>query len=170
MTLFRVLIVDDDETIGNITCKALQSQVGPWGFYCDHNTSFPDAMERLKNNDYEAVMLDKSISGREGLDGLKEMMAAFPHLAIIIFTGDHSPDSLWQAQLNGAQYYVTKPPNIETLPRVIVSAIARQKAVNVLRSKIGNEKSARSKLDWTIIIGSITAAIASIIVAWIARR
>ena len=113
----RVLIVDDDEKLR----KLLQEYLEGYGFRV---MALPDgslAMETIKNESPDVVILDIMLPGRDGLDILREIRSGYDLPVIMLTAKGDDADRIVGLEL-GADDYVPKPFN----PREL---LARIKAV-----------------------------------------
>lgn len=84
----RILVVDDDPSIGLMLVKALARH----GYQVDATTSADDAIARSETISYDAALLDLVMPGRDGADLSSTLRRRFPGLPIGLLTGyTHSP-------------------------------------------------------------------------------
>jgi DNA-binding response OmpR family regulator len=65
----RILIIDDDVKL----CRLVKDYLAPFGFTVDAAHTGPDRLEKLKNSDADAVILDVMMPGMDGFSVLKEI-------------------------------------------------------------------------------------------------
>jgi DNA-binding response OmpR family regulator len=84
----RILVVDDDPSIGLMLAKALARH----GYQVDATTSADDAVARSETISYDAALVDLVMPGRDGADLSSTLRRRFPGLPIGLLTGyTHSP-------------------------------------------------------------------------------
>ncbi len=84
----RILVVDDDPSIGQMLAKALARH----GYQVDATTSADEALARAERQDYDAALVDLVMPGRDGADLSSTLRRRFPGLPIGLLTGyAHSP-------------------------------------------------------------------------------
>ena len=84
----RILVVDDDPSIGLMLAKALARH----GYQVDATTSADDALSRSETVSYDAALVDLVMPGRDGADLSSTLRRRFPGLPIGLLTGyAHSP-------------------------------------------------------------------------------
>jgi len=82
-TASRVLIVDDEETIGLGISEILKDE----GFEAAYVVSGSDAIAAVKENPYNIVFMDIVMPGMNGLETFREIKKLTPGAIVILFTG-----------------------------------------------------------------------------------
>jgi two-component system, OmpR family, response regulator len=121
----RVLIVEDDPMIGQAVEMALKSA----SYAADWVKDGPMALDVLNNQNYDLILLDLGLPGKDGLDVLTRIRAKGNSIPLLIITARDSLDDRVSGLDGGADDYVLKPFEIAEL-------LARMRAV--LRRKSGN--------------------------------
>lgn len=101
----RALIVDDEKNIRRTLLLALESM----GHEAMAAASGPLAIEELKANNYEVVLLDLKLSEESGLDVLQEILRVSPRTAVVMVTAYASVETAVEAMRRGAFDYLPKP-------------------------------------------------------------
>jgi NtrC-family two-component system response regulator AlgB len=94
----RALIVDDEKNIRRTLLLALESM----GHEAMAAASGPLAIEELKANNYEVVLLDLKLSEESGLDVLQEILRVSPRTAVVMVTAYASVETAVEAMRRGA--------------------------------------------------------------------
>lgn len=115
----RILIVDDDKNLLLILGDRLRSQ----GHAVETAGSLAEALERLADDSYQLLFLDVFLPDQNELEGLAEIHAAHPGLAIIVMTAHGTIDLAVAAMKQGALDFVTKPLHFERLGVVVERAL-----------------------------------------------
>ena len=103
-----ILLVDDEPDI----VLTLQDLLEGEGYQIDVATTGTDALERVKECAYDAVLLDIRLPDIDGLLVLEKMAKSVPGLPIIILTGCTTLDSVMgPLEEQGAFDYLHKPIN-----------------------------------------------------------
>jgi DNA-binding response OmpR family regulator len=112
----RVLIVDDEELIGELLTDYLRDKK----FEPFHITNGEDALKYVKRLRPHVVLLDIRIPDMNGLDVLKQIHEIDPTVAVIMITGMQDEATARQALQLGAVDYITKPIDLEYLDTSLV--------------------------------------------------
>lgn len=118
----RVLVVDDEERFRSTMCKLLNHQ----GLTAVPVGSGLEALEEVKRNSYDVVILDVRMPEIGGVEVLSNLKKIDPHLEVIILTGYASVDTAKQILELGAYDYVLKPYAIDELIGRIEAAYERK--------------------------------------------
>ena len=126
MSAGRILVVDDDSQIRRVmraTLAARSYQVG------DVRTG-EEALERLRSEAYDLVLLDMNMPGMNGLETCRAMRTgqSGSDLAIIMLTVRNTEQDKIEALDAGADDYVTKPFSMPELLARIPAALRRAPA------------------------------------------
>ena len=151
----HILIVDDDTFHAEGAADALQRV----GYVCDVVTVGKDALESLREREYDLVLTDLVIDEVDGFDILRHAQDVNPFVAVIVFTGHASIESAVEALKLGAVDYLEKPLNVESLRVRVQKALERQE---LKRVNLDLEKRLDSRFGFEGIIGN-SEAIRSII-------
>jgi DNA-binding response OmpR family regulator len=108
----RILIVDDEPQIGKIFSLKLKL----CGYDTQSTTSGAEAIELVRNQSFDLVLLDILMPDVTGLDVL-DAVRQFSQIPIIIFTA--RVDIFEIAKRYGANDYISKPLNPENLVKKI---------------------------------------------------
>ncbi len=107
----NVLIVDDETEFADILSKRLVVR----DFAVDTVSSGDEAVERVRDRDYDVVLLDVLMPGKSGIDTLKEIKAMRPLVHIIMLTGHARVETAIEGMELGAYDYLIKPTETEEL-------------------------------------------------------
>jgi len=120
MSLGRVLVVDDEPQIRRV----LRSTLAARGYEVYDARTGEDALECLRQNRLDLVLLDLNMPGMGGLETCREIKARF-EVAIIILTVNEAEEDKVAALDAGADDYVTKPFGTPELLARIRAALRR---------------------------------------------
>ncbi len=115
-----ILLIDDDQQFLD-DFKFFTSN--DYDVQCTTNSE--EAITRIRMQDPDVVLLDMCLDhGEDGIDLLRRIKDLDPDLPVIIITQYPSHDSAVRSMKLGAQHYMEKTPDIETLKAVIDQQIA----------------------------------------------
>jgi two-component system KDP operon response regulator KdpE len=120
MSSGRILVVDDDPQIRRVMRVTLTGH----GYEVDDVTGGEAALEKLRDQRFDLVLLDMSMPGMGGLETCRAIRAQ-SEIAIIVLTVRDSESDKVDALDAGADDYVTKPYNPPELLARIRAAIRR---------------------------------------------
>jgi PAS domain S-box-containing protein len=103
----RILIVDDDPALLEALPRALQLRLD--GIGIDTSETAADALERIREEDYDAIVTDIKMPGMDGLALLDEIRRIRPKTPTLLITGHGEHDLAVQALRGGAYDFVQKP-------------------------------------------------------------
>jgi DNA-binding NtrC family response regulator len=107
----RVLLVDDEEKFLDV----LSQRLGTRGIDAETSTSGEEALVKIKNRNFDAIVLDVMMPGIGGIETLKRIRKENPEVQIIMLTGQGSVDKAVEAMKEGAIDFLQKPADINTL-------------------------------------------------------
>lgn len=99
------LVIDDDKTFRDATCFLIEEA----GHYAQGAESGRLALETLKEDKFDAVLLDLNLADENGLDVLTEMQKQFPQTPVVMFTAQGSIKVAVEAMRQGAVDFLEKP-------------------------------------------------------------
>jgi DNA-binding NarL/FixJ family response regulator len=118
----RVLIVDDHEVLREGVRRILDKPPGANAF--GEASTAAEALELVRNEDWDVVVLDLSLGGRDGLEVLKEVKKLRPRLPVLILSM-HSEELFARRALKaGASGYVTKNSSRSELAEAVGKVIS----------------------------------------------
>ncbi|MBV8857527.1 MAG: response regulator transcription factor [Acidobacteria bacterium] len=121
----RILLVEDDPRIARFVSQALREQT----YAVDATADGDDALFKASVNDYDAVILDVMIEGRDGFEVCRELRAAGSVVPVIMLTArDAVPDRIAGLD-SGADDYLTKPFEVAELLARLRALLRRGRAV-----------------------------------------
>ncbi len=113
----RVLIVDDQPQIGRVFGLKLKYA----GYDVVSTTSGAEAIELVRKQNFDVMLLDVLMPNLSGMDVLVEVRT-FSQIPIILFTG--RADIFETAKRFGADDYISKPLNPDYLVEKIKAVLA----------------------------------------------
>lgn len=122
----RVLIVEDDPILNKNINEALRAE--NLNTECVYDGLLAERM--LKRNDFDCIVMDISLPGKNGFDLCKDFRRYNTHTPIIILTAFSELEDKVQGFDCGADDYLTKPFYMRELTLRIHSLIKRNKRIN----------------------------------------
>jgi two-component system response regulator HydG len=148
----NILVVDDDSAHRTM----LRTLVGGWGYDIVEADDGSTAIEKVKEQPFDLILMDVrmlKVSGLEALEGIKAFNPAIP---VTIMTAYSSVETAVEALKKGAYDYLTKPLDFDKLRLTIERAMehTRLKEENrLLKESLGKH------FDMQNIIGRSSAMI-----------
>ena len=111
----NILIVDDEPEVAEVLAKSLDRQ----GHRITTVNSGEDALRRLEDTPIDAMFLDVSMPGMNGLEVLAEVRRRRPTLAVVVITGHATTDEVEEVRRLGAVDVIAKPAALTHYHRAI---------------------------------------------------
>jgi two-component system OmpR family response regulator len=117
----NVLFVEDEAKIANFVRAGLKEQ----GFVVDYCDNGDDGYLRALDNEYDAIVLDIMMPGKDGLSILKLLRRQGRNAPVILLTARNELDDRLQGLNLGADDYIAKPFFVEELAARIHAVVRR---------------------------------------------
>ncbi len=130
------LVVDDEENMVHVLTTLLAQE----GFGVAAARTGEEALERIRSEVVDLVLLDVRLPGRDGLEVLEAVKAQRPDCGVLMMTAFGSIESAVAALRAGADDYLVKPFRAEEVLRRIQAVLERQglrREVRRLRREVG---------------------------------
>lgn len=114
----KVLLVDDEQDF----LKALSQRMQAKGLEITPATSGEEAIEAVKDEFFDAVVLDMMMPNLDGIETLKKIKEINPDVQVILLTGHATVDKGIEAMKLGAMDFLEKPAEINSLMQKIKRA------------------------------------------------
>ncbi len=114
----RVLLVDDESDFLEVMSERLDAK----GMDVATAESPQSALDIIEKESFDAVILDFSMPGMDGIQALKLLREKKPELQVILLTGYGTVEKGVEAMKMGATDFIEKPADIETLVDKIKAA------------------------------------------------
>lgn len=109
------LIVDDDKTFRDATCLLVEDE----GHYAQPAANGDAALSTLKEDKFDAVLLDVNLGRENGLDVLGQILKTQPNLPVVMFTAQGTVKTAVEAMRRGALDFLEKPFTREQMHTVL---------------------------------------------------
>ena len=114
-----VLVVDDD----NAHRTMLYTLISGWGYEVTQADDGATAIEKVKEQSYDLVLMDVRMVKVSGLEALEQIKSFNPAIPVIIMTAYSSVDTAVDALKQGAHDYLTKPLDFDKLKITIARSM-----------------------------------------------
>ena len=121
----KILIIDDDREL----CTLIKRSVLSENIEADFCNTGKTGLQKLKEQEYQLVILDVMMPGMDGFETLEEIRKE-NSLPILMFTSKNDSISKVRGLRAGADDYLTKPFDMDELIARIVSLIRRYTRFN----------------------------------------
>lgn len=101
----HVLVVDDDRALRHAITALLQAA----GYRTDQAADGPEALEKLRQQPVDLMLLDIGLPGMSGLDVLAHARAGESPPRVVMMTADDTPEVLLRSFRGQAHWFVRKP-------------------------------------------------------------
>lgn len=117
---FKVLIVDDEKWVQEV-----------FRDFCNLTNAFDveladngvEAVDKVKNNDYDLITLDLIMPEMSGIDVLDQVKKISPHIPVLIITGNATEKIINKAGVLGACRVMYKPIMLENFIGELTSTL-----------------------------------------------
>jgi len=132
----KVLLVDDEKDFIESLAERLQLR----DFDVTTALNGNDAIKSVQENDYDVIVLDVKMPGKDGIETLKDIKNIKQLPQIIMLTGHATVESAIQGMKLGAYDYIMKPTVTEDLIKLINKAfiIVEEQKERIRRAEIEN--------------------------------
>jgi DNA-binding NtrC family response regulator len=144
----NILVVDDEKDI----CMALKILLTKEGYNVKEAYNGEQALERIRQENFDIVMTDIKMEKMDGFEVLKESQKISPETSVIMMTAFASVGSAVEAMRAGATDYITKP-FINDEIRLTIKRILKSRDLQMENQILRQELSQRPAA-FTNIIGS----------------
>ncbi|MDO4169400.1 MAG: response regulator transcription factor [Lachnospiraceae bacterium] len=130
----RILLVEDESDLRRVLKKRLQKEK----YVIDDCGNGLDAEDYINLTDYDAIILDGMLPGRDGLDILKNMRKKGNYTPVLMLTARDSIEDRVKGLDYGADDYLVKPFSFEEL-LARLRAIMRRKPVYISNNLVADD-------------------------------
>ena len=120
--IINILLVDDEKGYVNVLSNRLSKRA----IHATKAYSGTEAIQILRKNDFDVVVLDLKMEDMGGIEVLKIMKKMAPELPVIFLTGHGSQEAAMEGISLGAFDYLTKPCELAELIEKIKQAYQYQ--------------------------------------------
>jgi DNA-binding response OmpR family regulator len=118
----KVLIIEDEQALQ----QSIQTYLEHQGFICEAVGDFPTGMEKIRQYQYDCVVVDIGLPYGSGLDIVKELKEVESRSGIIIISAKNALEDKLKGLELGSDDYLTKPFHLSELNARIHAIIRRR--------------------------------------------
>lgn len=118
----KVLVVDDEQEFAETLCMRLETR----SFRPAAVFNGEDALSRLREQDFDVVILDVVMPGKDGIQVLQEIKFLKPLTEVIMLSGHANLETAIKGMQFGAFDFLVKPPDIGDLVEKINKGFVRK--------------------------------------------
>ncbi len=131
----RILVVEDDTSMGFFLCEAMRKE----GYQALLVPDGEEALSRLRREDFELMILDLKLPRMSGMELLSNIKRTHPDTTVIMITAHGSRSVALEALRKGAYDYFSKPFEIDEMRTVVRRALEKtrlQQQVRELKERV----------------------------------
>src|SRR4030043_1808418 len=139
-----ILIVDDDKSIRYSLKRMLEEN-----FSVITAQNGEEALDRVRENPPDLIIMDLKMPGRNGIDVLKEVKAIDPKSLVIMMTAYGTTETAIEAMKFGAFDYILKPFPIPQMKGLVEKALSLRRMMEqevIYAPTEGEEKGERERI------------------------
>jgi DNA-binding NtrC family response regulator len=122
MAIAQILVVDDErEFLENVSERLRNRDID-----VDTALNGEEALDKIKDNIYDAIVMDLMMPGLDGLETLKQALQRKPDLQIILLTAQATVKKGVEAMRQGAFDFLEKPADLNLLVEKVKQGKARR--------------------------------------------
>jgi DNA-binding response OmpR family regulator len=115
-----IILIDDEKDFVETLAKRLRHR---GGYRVDVTFTGEDALDKIREFEYDVAIIDLKMPGMDGLETLVEIKKMRPGLRVIFLTGHASAETGEEGKNKGAFDYMTKPVEFNELMEKIAAAL-----------------------------------------------
>jgi two-component system response regulator PilR (NtrC family) len=143
----RVLVVDDERSMRDFLEIFFRRE----GMDVETAGSVDEALASLAADDFDLVVTDVQMPGKNGLELLRSVKESAPETVVIVVTAFATAETAIDAMKQGAYDYLTKPFKVDEL-RLVVSKALEKKLLTVENKRLRSEL--RTQTRQRVLIGT----------------
>ena len=133
----RILIVDDQAAILRVLREILENEK----YLVDDASNVPDALQLMKEQEYDAILCDIKMPEMDGFDMLR-LVKETSNVPVIMISGNSTQNEVADAMKEGAFDFISKPPDLNRLLYTVRNALDKKNlcAENKALKKVVNRQ------------------------------
>lgn len=126
--MLKILVVDDDSGLRMSVKSVLQS--APNKYQVEEAFDGIDALEKVKNGNFDAVILDVDMPRMNGLEALRKIKEFQPGIIVMMLTAHATIDHAVLAVKEGAYNFLSKPVHGDMLVALLNKAVEAHRLIS----------------------------------------
>ena len=114
MNTYKILIVDDEEIMRGFLFDLLEDS----GYEVTQCTSGEEAIEKVMESNFDLVITDIKMQGKDGYDVLNEVKKIHPDIKVLLMTGYALDEDGSSSISKGADGFILKPFDINSIREI----------------------------------------------------
>jgi CheY-like chemotaxis protein len=114
-----ILVVEDEAVLR----ESLKDWLIDSGYYAEVAGEGEEALELIEQRDFDLMLIDLRLPGKDGLEVLREARAKKPKVKGIIITAYPEPGPAMEAMKLGAVDFLAKPLDLQNLERLVAKTV-----------------------------------------------
>lgn len=120
----KVLLIEDNLLLND----GIGLLINKWeGYNCDSTSSAEDGLRKLRNVEYDIVLLDIKLPGMSGLELLELIATESIETKVIMLTTHKNEEMIYAAVKFGAMGFITKEVSMDSLKEAIDTVLGGEK-------------------------------------------
>ena len=146
----HVLVVDDDRALRH----AITTLLDEAGYTTDQAGDGREALDKLRQQPADLMLLDIGLPGMNGLDVLAQAREAATPTRVVMMTADDTPEALLQSFRGQAYSFVRKPFPPKRIVDIVADALAASAAASLPIEVVS------ARPEWLEIVAPCSLAVA----------
>ena len=117
----KILVVDDEGIVLESCRRVLVDR-----FDVMTASSADAALDVLRRETIEMILLDIKMPGKDGMSLLKEVKEKWPNIPVIVMSGYATPETVEQVSRTEAATFIAKPFTPDELVKVVAEVIGKE--------------------------------------------
>ena len=133
----QILVVDDESSIRRTLKEILEFEK----YTVDLAANGMDALEKARQTNYDAILLDIKMPEMDGMEVLEKLMQ-FREVPVIMISGHGTIETAVEAIKKGAYDFIVKPPDLNRLLTTVRNALEKNDLVSqtkILKQELGKK-------------------------------
>src|SRR3989344_4016218 len=130
----RILIIEDEEEIASFIKKGLSAE----NFAVDVASTGERGFELVRENDYDLIILDIKLPGKDGITICREIRSSKKLMPILMLSVKTETPIKVESLNVGADDYLTKPFSFEELLARVRALLRREKTITGPKLKVAD--------------------------------